>query len=174
MPVKPISKMGSPILSKTAKKVLDEEFQEVKLLLIDMQDTMNALKGIGIAATQIGVAKQVMMFGFDKNERYPNRPPIPFTVLINPEFRALEETMVSDWEGCLSVPGIRGYVPRYQAIQYKGIQPNGEQIERTVEGFHARVFQHEYDHLVGRLFIDHVRNSSDIGFEEELIKSKRI
>jgi peptide deformylase len=133
-------------------------------LLRDHFDTMTAAGGVGLAAPQIGVGLQVVIFGFDKSERYPDAPPIPRTVLVNPAILALGEDEEEGWEGCLSVPGLRGVVPRWRRIRYTGFDPAGNPIDRVAEGFHARVVQHECDHLIGKLFPMRVRDFTRFGF----------
>lgn len=163
-----IVKMGNKQLSTPALPVDDFFSAEIPLLIQDMMDTMNAKKGVGIAAPQIGCNKRIIMFGFEKNERYPNEQPIPFTILINPSYKVLTEENVESWEGCLSVPGLRGLVPRCYKIVYSGYDLQGNKITRTVEGFHARVVQHECDHLDGILFPQRMRDMHNFGFEDEL------
>lgn len=147
---------------------LGRDYPGLTELLQDMKDTMKAKNGVGIAAPQIGINLRVVMFGFDKNERYPNEKPIPFTILINPVIKVLSDETNDSWEGCLSVPGLRGLVARYNQIEYSGFSPEGKPICRTVDGFHARVVQHECDHLDGILFPYRLKNSRFFGFEEEL------
>lgn len=137
-------------------------------LIQDMFDTMRAANGAGLAAPQIGVLLRVVIFGFEENPRYPGRPSVPRTILINPEIEPLGEVRESDWEGCLSVPGMRGWVPRFRRIRYRGRDPQGNAIEREVEGFHARVVQHECDHLDGVLYPRRIEDLTRFGFEEEL------
>jgi peptide deformylase len=133
-----------------------------------MFDTMHSAGGVGLAAPQIGVDLQVVIFGFGRSERYPEAEPIPETILINPIITPLGEDEALGWEGCLSVPGLRGEVPRYQTVRYQGLDEAGQPIERTVEGFHARVVQHECDHLQGRLFPMRVRDFRRFGFTDIL------
>jgi peptide deformylase len=166
MPVKPIVKMGNAQLATPSLPVTD--FAALPELLADMRDTMMALGGVGIAAPQIGVNLRVVIFGFEKSERYPDAKPIPFTVLINPIISPLSNETEDGWEGCLSVPGLRGLVPRYTHIRYIGLGELGIPIDRTVEGFHARVVQHECDHLDGILFPQRVKDMRYFGFEDEL------
>ena len=133
-----------------------------------MKDTMLEEGGVGIAAPQIGCNKRVIIFGFEENSRYPNEKSVPFTILINPAYKILSNEMVDAWEGCLSVPGLRGLVPRYNQIEYSGYDPEGNLITRIAEGFHARVVQHEYDHLDGILFPQRLKDLKYFGFEDEL------
>ena len=133
-------------------------------MIADLFDTMTAAGGVGLAAPQIGVGLPVVIFGFDKSERYPDAPPIPRTVLVNPAILALGEDEEEGWEGCLSVPGLRGVVPRWRRIRYTGFDPAGNPIDRVAEGFHARVVQHECDHLIGKLFPMRVRDFTRFGF----------
>lgn len=131
-------------------------------------DTMNALDGAGIAAPQIGVSQRVVIFGFEKNQRYPEAEPVPMTILINPVITPLDESKESGWEGCLSVPGLRGVVPRFTKIRYQGFGPKGELIDRVAQGFHARVVQHECDHLDGKLYPQRIEDMSQFGYTEVL------
>lgn len=143
-------------------------------LLQDMRDTMQALNGAGLAAPQIGVPLRVVIFGVDKNERYPDAEVVPQTVLINPVLTALSEEMEEGWEGCLSVPGMRGLVPRYTRLRYQGRDENGVQIDRSVSGFHARVVQHECDHLDGILYPMRIRDLRDFGFTDVLFPGQEL
>ncbi|MBK7898816.1 MAG: peptide deformylase [Azonexus sp.] len=168
MPVRPLLRMGDPRLLQTAAPVSDFGTAELAALIADLHDTMAAAGGVGLAAPQIGVGLQVVLFGFDSSERYPDAPPVPRTVLLNPRIEALGEEEEDGWEGCLSVPGLRGVVPRWQRIRYWGVDPEGSPIDRIAEGFHARVVQHECDHLIGKLFPMRVRDFSRFGFTEVL------
>ena len=141
---------------------------ELQALIVDMFDTMHAAGGVGLAAPQIGVDLQLVIFGFEQSERYPDAPPVPRTILLNPRITPLAEEMEEGWEGCLSVPGMRGAVDRYSRIHYSGFDPAGAKIERDAEGFHARVVQHEFDHLIGRLYPSRIRDFSKFGFTEVL------
>lgn len=153
MPVREILKFGDPRLFRVAEPITEFDSDVVHYLITDMLDTMRANNGAGLAAPQIGVNLQLVIFGSnDLNPRYPNRPMVPPTVLLNPVITALNAEEESDWEGCLSIPGKRGLVPRWKHIRYTGFDQFGDPIDRTVEGFHARVVQHECDHLVGRLY----------------------
>lgn len=170
MPVRPILRIGHPLLLQTAHVVDEFNTPELDALVADMIDTMAQADGAGLAATQIGVLQRVMIFGVDDNPRYPDRDAISLTVLVNPEIQYLGEAMDSDWEGCLSVPGMRGWVPRYQRIVYRGFDPQGAPIECEVDGFHARVVQHEYDHLDGVLYPQRIDDMTKFGFEDELFE----
>lgn len=168
MAVKQILKMGDPRLLRQAKPVERFDTPELRDLLQDMFDTMVAANGAGLAAPQIGVDLQVVVFGFNRNERYPEAPPVPMTVLINPTLTPIGDEQVDGWEGCLSVPGLRGVVPRWQRIRYQGFDAKGAVIDREVDGFHARVVQHECDHLIGVLYPMRIKDFSQFGFTEVL------
>lgn len=171
MAVRDILRMGDPRLLQVATPVPDHAFGSNWLadLLQDMYDTMVAANGAGLAAPQIGVNSQVVVFGSGQaNPRYPDAPVIPPTVLINPVLTRLGEDEESDWEGCLSVPGLRGQVPRWQRLRYQGFNERGQPIDRTVDGFHARVVQHECDHLQGMLYPMRMRDFSQFGFTDVL------
>jgi len=168
MAVKPVLKMGDPLLLQQAKLVEQFDTPELHALLTDMQDTMAALSGAGIAAPQIGVSLQVVIFGIEKNPRYPDAESVPFTVLINPQLTVQGEETEDGWEGCLSVPGMRGLVPRFKNLRYRGKDQFGNDIDRTVTGFHARVVQHEVDHLLGVLYPMRIRDLRFFGFSETL------
>jgi len=167
MSVRPVLKMGEPLLLRVAAEVtrFDAQLHE---LVSDMDDTMRALTGAGIAAPQIGVSARVVIFELKDNPRYPHITPVPYTVLVNPLVTPLTAEQDEGWEGCLSVPGMRGLVPRYRRLRYRGFDQHGAPIDRTVEGFHARVVQHEVDHLDGILFPQRVRDLRDFGFEDAL------
>ena len=167
MSVRPVLKMGEPLLRRVAAEVtrFDADLQE---LISDMDDTMRALSGAGIAAPQIGVSARVVIFELKDNPRYPHITAVPYTVLVNPLVTPLTAEQDEGWEGCLSVPGMRGLVPRYRRLRYRGFDQHGAPIDRTVEGFHARVVQHEVDHLDGILFPQRVRDMRDFGFEDVL------
>lgn len=168
MPVREILKMGDARLLRTARHV--ERFDDPALhaLVADLHDTMQHAGGVGIAAPQIGVDLAVVLFGFEHSARYPDAPPVPATVLVNPLIEPLGSEVDEDWEGCLSVPGLRGKVPRHRRIRYSGFDPHGARIEREAEGFHARVVQHECDHLWGTLFPMRVRDFTAFGYTEVL------
>ena len=169
MAIYPILKMGDARLLRTAQPVTAFDTDALHQLVQDLQDTMRAANGAGLAAPQIGVDVQVVLFGsHERNPRYPDRPLVPPTVLINPVITPLSHEEESDWEGCLSVPGMRGMVPRFRAIRYTGLDQWGDAIEREVEGFHARVVQHECDHLWGTLYPMRMRDFSQFGFTEVL------
>jgi peptide deformylase len=159
--------MGEPLLRQVAAKV--ERFDgELTALVADMDDTMRALNGAGLAAPQIGVSLRVVIFEVKQNPRYPHVSPVPYTVLINPVLTPLGEEQEEGWEGCLSVPGMRGLVPRHRHLRYQGVDAQGQPIDRTVEGFHARVVQHEVDHLDGILYPQRIRDLRNFGFEDVL------
>ncbi|GAB3758392.1 peptide deformylase [Ramlibacter monticola] len=161
--------MGDPRLLRVAQPVRAFDTRELHALVADMQDTMRAANGAGLAAPQIGEDLQVVIFGTDApNPRYPDAPPVPRTVLVNPVLTPIGGEEEEDWEGCLSVPGLRGVVPRWRRIRYAGFDEKGRPVEREVEGFHARVVQHECDHLVGKLYPMRVRDFTRFGFTEVL------
>ncbi len=169
MAIQPILKMGDPRLLRVAQPVKQFNTPELRALLTDLQDTMQAANGAGLAAPQIGVDLQVVIFGSGEfNPRYPDAPVVPRTVLINPVLTPLSDDEEEGWEGCLSVPGMRGVVPRFKRLRYQGFDEAGQPIDRTVEGFHARVVQHECDHLIGMLYPMRVRNFAQFGFTEVL------
>ncbi len=169
MSVREILKMGDPRLLRMAEPVAAFDTPELHALVNDLRDTMAAVNGAGLAAPQIGVNLQVVIFGStSRNPRYPDRPLVPPTVLVNPVITPLGPEEEEDWEGCLSVPGLRGVVPRWSRIRYSGMDEKGQQIDRTVDGFHARVVQHECDHLIGKLYPMRVRDFSRFGFTEVL------
>lgn len=168
MTVRDILKMGDPRLLRVARPVTDFDTPELLALIDDMFETMRAANGVGLAAPQIGVDLALVIFGFTHAERYPDAPPVPQTVLINPQIEPLADDEEEGWEGCLSVPGLRGVVPRFARIRYTGFDPQGGRIEREAEGFHARVVQHECDHLIGKLYPMRVRDFSRFGFTSVL------
>lgn len=168
MAVREILKMGDPRLLRIAPPVTAFDTPELHALIADMFDTMAAANGAGLAAPQIGVDLQLVIFGFDRNERYPDAPPVPRTVLLNPVITPLSDALEDGWEGCLSVPGLRGVVPRHARIRYAGFDPQGRPIEREAEGFHARVVQHECDHLIGRLYPTRMTDLTRLGFTSVL------
>ena len=169
MAIREILKMGDPRLLRTAQPVTEFDTDALHLLISDMFYTMQSVDGAGLAAPQIGVDLQLVIFGSDqRNERYPDAPLVPRTVLINPVITPLGADEESAWEGCLSVPGLRGMVPRFTQIRYTGFDQYSDPIERTVEGFHARVVQHECDHLIGKLYPMRIRDFSQFGYTEVL------
>jgi peptide deformylase len=168
MSVRDILRMGDPRLLRVAQPVRAFDTAELRTLVVDLFDTMHAARGAGLAAPQIGVDLAVVIFGFRQNERYPDAPPVPETVLINPTITPLGDAEEEGWEGCLSVPGLRGMVPRFARIRYSGVDPTGRPIEREADGFHARVVQHECDHLIGKLYPMRVRDFSRFGFTSVL------
>jgi len=168
MAIKEILKMGDPRLLEDSKPIKDLNAIDLDQLIQDMIDTMEANDGAGLAAPQIGINIQLVIFGFKKNDRYPDAEEVPFTVLINPKITPMDDELEDGWEGCLSVPGLRGVVPRYKKISYQGIDQYGKKIERTVDGFHARVVQHECDHLFGILYPMRIRDFTKFGFHEVL------
>jgi peptide deformylase len=174
MAIKPVLKMGDPLLLQVAKPVDRFDTVELHALIQDMQDTMMHLNGAGLAAPQIGVSLQVAIFGFEKNQRYPDADEVPFTVLINPELTPLSDEMEDGWEGCLSVPGLRGVVPRYARLCYQGKDQYGATIDREVSGFHARVVQHECDHLQGILYPMRIKDFRLFGFTDVLFPGQEI
>ena len=169
MTIREILKMGDERLLRLAPPVAEFDTDALHLLISDMFDTMHAASGAGLAAPQIGVDLQLVIFGTDEiNPRYPNAPLVPRTVLLNPVITPLRAGQEEDWEGCLSVPGLRGMVPRYTHINYTGFDQYGDVIDRTVEGFHARVVQHECDHLIGKLYPMRIRDFTQFGFTSVL------
>jgi peptide deformylase len=170
--IRQVLRMGDPRLLQVARPVEAFGTPELAALLADMRDTMAHLGGVGIAAPQIGVDLRVVIFGFQRSERYPEAPPVPDTVLINPLLEPLGEAMEEGWEGCLSVPGLRGVVPRFRDLRYRGRDAAGEPIDRTVSGFHARVVQHECDHLDGILYPMRMRDLSRFGYTDVLFPSQ--
>jgi peptide deformylase len=168
MAVRPVLRMGDPRLLQRSGEVGAFDTPELHALLQDMQDTMQALNGAGLAAPQIGVPLRVVIFGMEHSPRYPDAEPVPFTVLVNPELMPLDSEVEEGWEGCLSVPGMRGLVPRHARLRYRGYDQRGVPIDRSVAGFHARVVQHECDHLDGILYPTRIRDLRNFGFHEEL------
>jgi peptide deformylase len=168
MAVLPVLRLGDPRLREIAAPVTAFDTPQLHALVADMLDTMRAYDGAGLAAIQIGVLLRLVIFGVEHNARYPDAPPVPFTVLVNPEIEPLGLEKEDGWEGCLSVPGLRAVVPRFQRIRYRGYDERGRPIDRTVDGFHARVVQHECDHLDGILYPQRIEDLSTFGFIEEL------
>ena len=166
--IRPILRMGDPRLFQRSQPVERLGTPELKTLVADMRETMVAASGAGLAAPQIGVLLRVVIFGFEHNERYPDAEPVPYTEIVNPVLIPLDQEMDEDWEGCLSVPGLRGRVPRYSRLRYSGFDPDGRAIEREVSGFHARVVQHECDHLDGVLYPMRMRDLRLLGFTDVL------
>ena len=166
--IRDILKMGDPRLLRLAKTVEEFDTPDLHALIADMFETMHHANGAGLAAPQIGVDLQVVIFGFGHNERYPDAPPVPETVLINPTITPVSQDMEEGWEGCLSVPGLRGVVNRFSMIRYQGVDQYGQPIDRIAEGFHARVVQHECDHLIGKLYPMRITDFSKFGFTEVL------
>ena len=166
--IREILKMGDPRLLRIAAPVEHFDTRELHALVADMFDTMRAANGAGLAAPQIGVDLQVVIFGFGQNPRYPDAPTVPETVLINPIITPVSQDMEEGWEGCLSVPGLRGAVSRYSMLRYEGFDQYGQPIDRVAEGFHARVVQHECDHLIGKLYPMRVTDFSKFGFTSVL------
>lgn len=174
MAIKDILRMGDARLLQQSEPISDFGSAALQSLLQDMRDTMQALNGVGLAAPQIGVPLRVVIFGVDKNERYPDAEVVPQTVLINPVLTALSDEMEEGWEGCLSVPGMRGLVPRYKKLRYQGRDEHGAEIDRSVSGFHARVVQHECDHLDGILYPMRIRDMRDFGFSDVLFPGQNL
>ena len=172
--IRPILRMGDPRLLRPSSPVEAFGTPELKSLLTDLFDTMQDANGAGLAAPQIGVGLRVVVFGFDSNPRYPDAPQVPPTVLVNPVIEPLGPELEEGWEGCLSVPGMRGMVPRFARIRYRGSDADGAPIERDVDGFHARVVQHECDHLDGILYPMRMRDLSRFGFTEVLFPGQAI
>jgi peptide deformylase len=170
--IRPVLRMGDPRLLEKSAPVRRFNTDELNQLLQDMRDTMAHLNGAGLAAPQIGVGLRVVIFGVTANPRYPDVEPVPDTVLINPVITPLSDEMEEGWEGCLSVPGMRGWVPRYRRLRYQGFDEKGIPFEREVEGFHARVVQHECDHLDGILYPTRIRDLTKFGFNEELFPNQ--
>jgi peptide deformylase len=168
MPIKPVLRMGHPVLLEKAQAVEAFDTPGLHALIEDMQETMQSKSGAGIAAPQIGVSLQVVIFGVEATPRYPDAPSVPFTVLVNPVVEPIGEETEEGWEGCLSVPGMRGVVPRYSRVHYRGFDQYGNEIDRRVDGFHARVVQHECDHLQGILYPMRITDLRLFGFNEEL------
>jgi peptide deformylase len=169
MAVRDVLRMGDPRLLTPSLSVDRFDTRELHVLVADLWETMTERDGAGLAAPQIGVGQRVVVFGVEHNPRYPNAEPVPRTVLVNPHIEPLGDATEQGWEGCLSVPGLRGLVPRHARIRYSGYDPHGERVEREVSGFHARVVQHECDHLDGILYPMRIRDLRFFGFERELV-----
>ena len=174
MAIRPVLRMGDARLLQRAEPVSGFGSEELCALLADMRDTMQALNGAGLAAPQIGVNLRVVIFGVQKNPRYPDAEEVPETVLINPSIMVRDEIIEDDWEGCLSLPGLRGQVPRFQNIRYQGYDEQGTLIDRAASGFHARVVQHECDHLDGILYPMRIRDITKFGYTEELFPGQAL
>jgi peptide deformylase len=174
MAIRDVLKMGDPRLLAPARQVEEFDSPELTQLIVDMHDTMRALNGAGLAAPQIGVGLQVVIFEVAANPRYPDAENVPFTVLINPVLTALSDDMEEGWEGCLSVPGMRGLVPRHAALRYQGFDAAGKPVDRSVSGFHARVVQHEVDHLHGILYPMRIRDLRYFGFTDTLFPGQTL
>jgi len=172
--IRDVLRMGDARLLRKAEPVANFGSPELFELLRDMRDTMDALDGAGLAAPQIGVPLQLVMFGVEQNPRYPEAEPVPFTVLCNPVLTPIGHDMEDGWEGCLSVPGMRGLVPRLARLRYQGFDPHGRRIDREAAGFHARVVQHECDHLEGVLYPMRIRDLRHFGFSEALFPGQTI
>lgn len=168
MAIRTVLKMGHPLLRQVAAPVAQFD-RDLEVLVADMDDTMRAMSGAGIAAPQIGVGLRVVIFELRENPRYPHVAPVPYTVLVNPVLTPLADEQEEGWEGCLSVPGMRGLVPRFTRLRYQGFDREGAPIDRTVEGFHARVVQHEVDHLDGILYPQRIADLRNFGFEDALL-----
>ncbi|MCH6584605.1 MAG: peptide deformylase [Proteobacteria bacterium] len=174
MAIKPVLRMGDRRLLKVAERVEKFDTLEFHNLIQDMYDTMEAKSGAGLAAPQIGVDLQVVIFGVEKNSRYPDVEEVPYTVLVNPVLKPLTQRMEEDWEGCLSVPGMRGMVPRFTRVCYHGFDQYGKSIDRSVEGFHSRVVQHECDHLQGILYPMRITNFRMFGYTDVLFPGQTL
>jgi peptide deformylase len=174
MAIREVLKMGDPRLLALSEPVAEFGTPELEMLITDMQDTMRHLNGAGLAAPQIGVGLRVVIFGFEENPRYPDADPVPFTVLINPQLTPLGDLQDEGWEGCLSVPGMRGLVPRYRELRYTGFDAAGNPIDRCVKDFHARVVQHEVDHLDGILYPRRIRDLTQFGFNDALFPGESL
>lgn len=166
--IREILQMGDPRLLRIAAPVERFDTPQLRELIADMFETMHDAGGVGLAAPQIGVDLQLVIFGFDSSERYPDAPTVPRTILLNPVMTPLSQDREEGWEGCLSVPGLRGVVERWSLIRYSGFDPQGQPIDRTAEGFHARVVQHEYDHLIGKLYPMRITDFSRFGYTDVL------
>ncbi|MBL4711480.1 MAG: peptide deformylase [Gammaproteobacteria bacterium] len=174
MAIQPILRLGDPRLLHVASDVIDFNTAELDTLIEDLFDTMAAADGAGLAAPQIGVGQRVVIFGFDDNPRYPDENAVPKSILINPQITPLSETQDDSWEGCLSVPGMRGMVTRFSHIRYTGFDAEGNSIDVTASGFHARVVQHECDHLDGIIYTQRLSDPKLFGFTEELFSSQQL
>ncbi|PWF25296.1 peptide deformylase [Corticimicrobacter populi] len=171
--IRDIVRMGEPVLLQQARPVEVFDSPDWRALVRDMFDTMRSAGGVGLAAPQIGISLQLMVYGFERSERYPDAPAVPLSVLCNPVITPLSEDIEEDWEGCLSIPGLRGKVPRFAHIHYQGRDAEGRVIEGEAHGFHARVIQHEHDHLIGRLYPSRIRDFDHFGFTDVLFPDRR-
>ena len=174
MAVREVLRMGHPVLREKSKVVEKTGTPELRQLIADMKETMAAMNGAGLAAPQIGVSQRVVIFGVQSNPRYPDAEEVPFTVLVNPKLTFITREVDQDWEGCLSVPGMRGVVPRYTQLRYTGTDEEGNPIDRVATGFHARVVQHEVDHRDGILYPQRMTDMSTFGFTKELFPDEDI
>ena len=174
MTIRTVLRMGEPLLLEKAQPITAFNTPELHALILDMQDTMSAMDGAGIAAPQIGVSLQVVIFGVGSNPRYPDAEQVPYTVLINPTLTPIGDEIEEGWEGCLSVPGLRGIVPRYTRLHYTGFDQFGKAIDRLVSGFHARVVQHECDHLAGILYPMRITDLTKFGYTDVLFPGQDI
>jgi len=174
MAIRPVLRMGEPVLLQVATPIDKFDTPELHALIQDMEDTMRHMNGAGIAAPQIGVSQRVVIFGVGENPRYPDAEQVPYTVLINPVLQPLGDGMEDGWEGCLSVPGMRGVVPRYTRLHYTGFDQFGKPIDRMVSGFHARVVQHECDHLDGILYPMRIQDLTQFGYTDVLFPDMEI
>ena len=174
MAIRAVLRMGDPLLLESSRPVKKFRSAELQDLITDMRDTMAALSGAGLAAPQIGVSLQVVIFGVDTNPRYPDAEAVPFTILINPKLTPVDDEVEEGWEGCLSVPGMRGLVPRHKNLRYQGFDEKGRKIDRTVSNFHSRVVQHECDHLAGILYPMRIRDLRNFGFTAELFPGEDV
>ncbi len=174
MAIRPVLRMGEPSLLAIAEPVADFDTPELHALIQDMQDTMEYMDGAGIAAPQIGVGLRVVIFGVGQNPRYPDADQVPYTILINPVLTPVSDLLEDGWEGCLSVPGMRGIVPRHTRLHYKGFDQLGNPIDRLVSGFHARVVQHECDHLDGILYPMRIQDLKNFGYTDVLFPDSDI
>ncbi len=172
--IREILRMGDPRLLRVSEPVTRFDTPELRELLADMFETMHAADGAGLAAPQIGVGLRVVVFGFERNPRYPDAAAVPQTILINPVIEPLGDAMLDGWEGCLSVPGLRGLVPRHERVRYRGFDEQGARLEREVDGFHARVVQHECDHLDGILYPMRMRDLRALGFADVLFPGQAV
>jgi len=173
MAIKNVLRIGDPALNMPSSPVTEDDYKKIHTIVEDMFDTMKHLDGVGLAAPQIGILKRLVIFGFDSNPRYPDAIAVPETILINPLIEPLDSSTDTDWEGCLSIPGMRGLVERPNRIRYSGTDQHGNKIDREVDGFHARVVQHECDHLDGILYVERITDMKSFGFIEELEQSQQ-